>query len=728
MTRRSAGVPAHVPRSRSSRFTLPFHSFSEAASAIVISIGVVVLVGWFFDVTTLKNLHSGLASMKPNDAVAFILAGGSLWLLRSETVGASKRRIARGFALTVSLIGIATLAEYVRGGGSGIDQILFQESKGMIWTSHPGRMAPSTALNFLLLGIALFGLDPRSRYWLVEVLAVVAIFISLVGLLAHLYALELLHGTGYYTHMAFHSTAAFCLLAVGILSARPDRGLVAVIASETAGGVMARRVFPAVLVVPGLLAWLSFAGLRAGYYQNVFGLALLTLGNVIAFSIIVLWSARSLYDLDVERERADAALWQNRERFRLVVDGARDYAMFLLDAEGYVRSWNPGAERIIGYREEEVLGRHLSTFYPLEDVAKGKPESHLDIAVSEGRAEDEGWRVRKDGSSFWANAIIAPLIGEDGRLSGFSKITRDMTERRRIEEQLKDANTELRKREQALQETLTSLTRTHEALKNAQLQVVQAEKMESVGRLAAGVAHEVKNPLAVILSGINYLSGRSAGDENAATVLAEMQKAVERADQIIVGLLDFSAPRSLELGFEDLNAVVGQALLLVNHEVEKNHVRVVRTLGESLPRVRLDKRKIEQVLINVFLNAIQAMPEGGTLTVKTYSRTPTLGGPPAGSRGAHVLKSFGRAVVIEVDDTGSGVPDGQLRKVFEPFFTTKPTRKGTGLGLTVTKAIVDMHGGKVDIRNRPGGGARVSILLDPKGGREDAQEAAVARR
>jgi signal transduction histidine kinase len=324
--------------------------------------------------------------------------------------------------------------------------------------------------------------------------------------------------------------------------------------------------------------------------------------------------------------------------------------------------------------------------------------------------------------------ILAPLVGEDGRLSGFSKITRDMTERRRIEEQLQDANTELRKREQALQETLASLTRTHEALKNAQLQVVQAEKMESVGRLAAGVAHEVKNPLAVILAGINYLSGRSAGDETVASVLSEMQKAIERADQIIGGLLDFSAPRNLELGMEDLNAIVQRALLLVNHEIERGRVTVVRTLGEDLPLVRLDKRKIEQVFINVFLNAIQAMPEGGTLTVKTYVRAAMASGPPAGSRGTYLLRTFGRMVVAEVDDTGTGIPEGQARKMFEPFFTTKPTRKGTGLGLTVTKAIVDMHGGRVEIRNRPGGGARVLIVLDPRGGREDAQEAAVARR
>src|SRR5262249_5271884 len=415
MTRRSASAPAHGRRSRSSPFTQPFISFSGAASAIVIAISGAVLVGWRFDVPTLKSLHPGLASMKPNDAVAFILAGGSLWMLRSEPVGARKRMMARGFAMTVCLIALATLAEYLGGGSRGIDQILFPDSKGMIWTSHPGRMAPSAALNFLLVGIALFNLGPRSREWLVETLAGVTLFISLASLLAHLYALELLHGTGYYTHMAPHSTSAFCLLAAGILFARPDRGLAAIIASNTAGGVMARRVFPVVLVVPGLLAWLSFVGLRAGYYQTIFGLAVLTLGNVIAFSIVVLWSARSLYRLDAERERADAALWQNRERFRLVVDSARDYAIFLLDADGYVRSWNPGAERIIGYHEEEVLGRHLSTFYPLEDVAKGKPERQLVIAVSEGRAEDEGWRVRKDGSRFWANVVIAPLIGEDGR-------------------------------------------------------------------------------------------------------------------------------------------------------------------------------------------------------------------------------------------------------------------------------------------------------------------------
>ena len=230
--------------------------------------------------------------------------------------------------------------------------------------------------------------------------------------------------------------------------------------------------------------------------------------------------------------------------------------------------------------------------------------------------------------------MLAPLVGEDGRLSGFSKITRDMTERRRIEEQLKDANTELRKREQALQETLVSLTRTHEALKNAQLQVVQAEKMESVGRLAAGVAHEVKNPLAVILAGINYLSGRSAGDETVASVLSEMQKAIERADQIIGGLLDFSAPRNLELGIEDLNAIVAAgAPARESRDREEPRDRSCGRSATICPSSGSTSEKSSKCFINVFLNAIQAMPEGGTLTVKTYSPGGDASGPPAGSTG-----------------------------------------------------------------------------------------------
>jgi signal transduction histidine kinase len=306
-------------------------------------------------------------------------------------------------------------------------------------------------------------------------------------------------------------------------------------------------------------------------------------------------------------------------------------------------------------------------------------------------------------------------------------LTRDMSERRRIEEQLKDANVELSRREETVKAALADVTKTHEALKSAQLQVIQTEKMESVGRIAAGVAHEVKNPLAIILSGIDYLGEHANGDPVQGEVLQEMEYAVARADRILGGLLDFSAPRSLELHFESLNVVIDQALLLVKHELDRGRVSVVRELARDLPVAWLDKRKIEQVFINVFLNAIQAMPKGGTLTVKTWARPTVDVGVPVGSRTSRVVKQSGRVVVAQVDDTGMGIPEELMRKVFEPFFTTKPTKKGTGLGLTVAKAIVEMHGGMVSISNRGRGGVQVLITLRTKGA-EDVAEAPAADR
>jgi PAS domain S-box-containing protein len=697
-------------------------------SAVGVAVGVAVLTGWALDNPTLKGLQPGLVTMKPNDAVGVILLGVALWLLRREGARPPRRRIARACASAAAVIGLATLSEYAVGWDLGIDQLLFSETGNMIWTSHPGRMAPTSAVNLVLLGTALAMLDRPRRHWEVEVLTMLAVFISVFAYLAHVYALELLHGTGYYTHMAVHAASAYCLLCAGVLTSRPQLGFMTIVASETPGGAMARRLLPATIVGPALLAWVGFVGQRSGYYGTVFGLALLALAIILAFSVLVLWSASSLYHVDVERERAEAALRASRERLQLLVDGAKDYAIFMLDVEGAVQSWNAGAERVHRYTEEEIFGRPVSQFYTKEDCMRRKPQQDLATAAREGAVEDEGWRIRKDGSQFWANTILTALRGDDGRLRGFAALTRDVSERRRIEEQLKEANVELSRREEAVKTALADVTKTHEALKSAQLQVIQTEKMESVGRIAAGVAHEVKNPLAIILSGIDYLGEHVNGDAVQGEVLREMEQAVVRADRILGGLLDFSAPRSLELHFESLNAVIEQALLLVKHELDRGRVAVVRQLAKDLPAAWLDKRKMEQVFINVFLNAIQAMPKGGTLSVKTWARPAAEVGLPVGSRTSRVVKRAGPVVVAEIDDTGIGIPEDLLRKIFEPFFTTKPTKKGTGLGLTVAKAIVEMHGGTVNISNRGRGGVQVLVTLRSKGDAEDVAEAPAADR
>jgi signal transduction histidine kinase len=268
-------------------------------------------------------------------------------------------------------------------------------------------------------------------------------------------------------------------------------------------------------------------------------------------------------------------------------------------------------------------------------------------------------------------------------------------------------------------------TRAEEELKAAQLQLIQSAKLESVGRLAAGVAHEVKNPLGVILQGLAYLShaGLATDDDALAPVLKKMDNAVRRADRVIRDLLGFSAPSQVDLKPTDLNVVVEQSLLLVKHELDKAQVTIVKQLGDNLPPLMLDRHKMEQVFVNLFMNAIHAMPDGGTLTVKTDGKQPTdlapsVGRRPTGSRGAGQP-----LVVVEVEDTGIGIPAEKLSRIFDPFFTTKPAGEGTGLGLSVTRQIVELHGATIDIRNRQEGGVRATIMFKTQGGHEDGEEA-----
>jgi len=248
-------------------------------------------------------------------------------------------------------------------------------------------------------------------------------------------------------------------------------------------------------------------------------------------------------------------------------------------------------------------------------------------------------------------------------------------------------------------------------LRAAQLQLIQSEKLDSIGRMAAGVAHEVKNPLMTILTGVKILSKRLAdADDTTRLLLEDMTAAVGRADKIIGGLLSYSRDRELDLGLVDLNATIDGSLLLVKHELDKGRIHIVKDLDPSLPSLQLDQFKMQQVFVNLLTNALHAMDHDGELHLRTSLATLTSGkhvGYRHGDRftpGAHV-------VVVQIDDSGPGIPDEHLSKIFDPFFTTKPTGIGTGLGLSVCQQIVDMHGGTIAIGNRDEGGARVTIVF-----------------
>jgi PAS domain S-box-containing protein len=374
--------------------------------------------------------------------------------------------------------------------------------------------------------------------------------------------------------------------------------------------------------------------------------------------------------------------------------------LVVLDDHGVIRIVNHAACHLFSKSEAELVGQPVTAAHPafltpaqLEELTRYERVQNYELTLP----FDHETRVLSLSASL--------LHGQDHQPMAVICILTDITERNRAEEQLKRAHAQLQQ--------------SHEELKATHLQLIQAAKMESVGRLAAGVAHEVKNPLAIILQGVDYLSKalpHTGGNGPVDTVLHYTREAVRRADAVIRGLLDFSMPRALELAEDDLNTVIEQALLLVKHELDRARVTLCSQLREGLPPLSFDRNKMEQVFVNLFMNAIDAMPNGGVLTVRTFARSLSELDDQSGQLRREGFKMGDVVVIAEVEDTGRGVPEGLLDKIFDPFFTTKPTGKGTGLGLTVTRKIVDLHGGIIRARNvseRPGGGLKVTIALKP---------------
>jgi PAS domain S-box-containing protein len=407
---------------------------ASAAGLAVMVIGALVLFGWALGNETIKSVVPGWAVMKPNTALAFVLAGGALCLLRGKGQGTAKRAAASVGAIMVVVIGLLTLAEYLSHFECGIDEWLFRETPAEnLW--FPGRMAPASALNFVMLGTALLLLD-RGRVQWVLALALAAGLTASLALAGYLYGVEFLYGLGGTTEMAFHTALAFLLLAVGVAVACVDEGLMAMLRSNNAAGVLVRRMLPAAFFVPIILGWLRLLGQRAGLFGTEFGTELLVVTVVFIFVVFIWWSTRTVIQLDAGRARAEEELRASEARFRLLVSGVKDYGIFALDRDGRVATWNAGAERISGYLAGEIIGRHFSCFYPPEIIESGLPQRELETAAKEGRFEEEGIRLRKDGSRFWANVVITPLWDSSGSLSGFSKVVRDITERKTAEAML----------------------------------------------------------------------------------------------------------------------------------------------------------------------------------------------------------------------------------------------------------------------------------------------------
>jgi len=373
-------------------------------------------------------------------------------------------------------------------------------------------------------------------------------------------------------------------------------------------------------------------------------------------------------------------------RFQLLVDAVKDYALYLLDAEGHVISWNTGAQRFKGYSAHEILGKHFSRFYTAEDRAAGLPARALGIAAGEGKFEAEGWRMRKDGSRFWASVVIDPIHDEQGELIGFAKITRDMTEKRLAQEELDSAR---------------------EAL-------AQAQKMEAVGRLTGGVAHDFNNLLTVICSSVDLLRRPGIGEEKRERYLNAIAETAERAAKLTGQLLAFARRQPLQSELFSVRDRIERLKQIVASLVG-SPIQLAFDVAEDAGSVDADPSQFETAILNMVINARDAMPGGGTLTIaaRTAERAPSTGGGPARQ---------GRFVAISIDDSGSGMDAETVSRIFEPFFTTKEAGKGTGLGLSQAYGFAKQSGGEIVVDSRPGEGTTFTLYL-PRASREAVAKA-----
>jgi PAS domain S-box-containing protein len=409
---------------------------------------------------------------------------------------------------------------------------------------------------------------------------------------------------------------------------------------------------------------------------------------------------------DITRmKQMEDELAAERNMLRSVIENIPD-PIFVKDTQGHYLLDNAAHCRTLGAtRREDVIGSTSFDFFPEKEALSFKADDERIITTREAIVNHEECVPDAHGKTRWVLTTKAPLFNpETGTVERLVCIRRDITQMKEAEEKLKATNAELSL-------ALSNLKKASEELRSIQLQLIEAEKMKSIGRLAAGVAHEVKNPLAIITMGVDYLESSESADENSREILNEMRAAVRRADNVIRGLLDFSAPRQLEVADENLAEILQHALLLVRGEMSGHEYKLLTDFQPNLPVLRLDRMKAEQVFVNLLTNAAHAMPQGGTLTVRLYAKQLTGMGENLAGSAAEAFHAGDQVVVAEIDDTGCGIPEAKLGKIFDPFFTTKPTGKGTGLGLTVTRSIIDLHGGTIEITNRPEGGARATIMF-----------------
>ncbi len=390
-----------------------------------------------------------------------------------------------------------------------------------------------------------------------------------------------------------------------------------------------------------------------------------TSGNLIGY-------AKVTRDL-TERKKAEESLKQSEQQFRLLVDGVTDYALYMLDPSGVITNWNTGAQRIKGYTPQEIIGQHYSVFFSPDDQLKGEPQRGLDRAIAEGRFESQGWRIRKNGTQFWASVVVDPIRNDLGDLIGFAKITRDITD----------------------------TMEAQKALEKARESLFQSQKMESLGRLTGGIAHDFNNLLMVVLGSLEVVRRRLPPDPKILNLLDNAIQGAQRGATLTQRMLAFARSQKLVVEALDAPALVrGMSDMLQRALGPQTRIEVRFPL--RLSPLLADSNQLEMALLNLAVNARDAMASGGQIVIAAREETLAVDD-------AELVT--GRYICLSVTDSGEGMDAETLNRAREPFFTTKGVGKGTGLGLSMVHGFAQQSGGRLMLSSVKGQGTTAEMWL-----------------